>query len=140
MTPQNPQISPDGAYWWDGQAWRPMPAHGAPAPVEPGQPELTRPSWLPDEAQVPGAPSQTPAAAPSAVTTQDPIATASELPAPVAQMAAPEWMPQAGPSTSRNPVVVAGVAVSALVAVGGGLWAWEQSSNGRQSAAGEDTA
>src|SRR5437660_12911469 len=105
MTPQNPQISPDGAYWWDGQAWRPMPAHGAPAPFEPSQPELARPSWLPDEAQVPGAPSQTPAAAPSAVTTQDPIATASELPAPVAQMAPPPWMSQAPPSTTRTPIL-----------------------------------
>ena len=135
MTPQNPQISPDGAYWWDGQAWRPMPAHGAPAPFEPSQPELARPSWLPDEAQVPGAPSQTPAAAPSAVTTQDPIATASELPAPVAQMAPPQWMPQAPPSTSRTPVMVAAVAVIALMATGVGLWAWQQSANQNQTAA-----
>src|SRR5207237_664533 len=62
-------------------------------------------------------------------------ATASELPAPVAQMAPPQWMPQAQPSTSRTPVMVAAVAVIALMASGVGLWAWQQSANQSQTAA-----
>jgi hypothetical protein len=29
-----PQMSPDGAYWWDGRTWQPMPKLGAPAPFQ----------------------------------------------------------------------------------------------------------
>lgn len=42
-----PQMSPDGAYWWDGHAWQPMPVQSAPAA------ETPRPSWLPEGVSVP---------------------------------------------------------------------------------------
>jgi len=32
--PPAPQISPDGKFYWDGQAWQPMPTSG-PAPAPP---------------------------------------------------------------------------------------------------------
>src|SRR6266480_2676739 len=60
-TPQlaGPPISPDGHYWWDGQAWQPMPAAApAPAPAPPVAVEAP-PSWL-------AAPPQAAAPAPSA--------------------------------------------------------------------------
>jgi hypothetical protein len=58
-----PQISPDGNYWWDGQAWQLMPGRTAatpavatPAAATPA-PQSTadtpRPSWLPEEIAVP---------------------------------------------------------------------------------------
>jgi hypothetical protein len=58
-----PQISPDGNYWWDGQAWQLMPGLSAPAPslatpaaaTPAPQPatDTPRPSWLPEEIAVP---------------------------------------------------------------------------------------
>ena len=135
MTPQNPQISPDGAYWWDGQAWRPMPLSGTPAPVESQTPQMSRPSWLPEGAEAPGAQAQTSATSPAAVTTQDPIAPSSEFAPPSSQMAPPPWMPQTQPSTSRTTVMVAAVAAIALMATGAGVWVWQQSANQSQPAA-----
>ncbi len=47
-----PQISPDGNYWWDGQAWQLMPVPGA-APSAPPTTDTPRPSWLPEDVAVP---------------------------------------------------------------------------------------
>jgi hypothetical protein len=49
-----PQLSPDGNYWWDGQAWQLMPGRIAATPVAP-QPttDTPRPSWLPEDVPVP---------------------------------------------------------------------------------------
>src|SRR5260370_11805027 len=58
-----PQISPEGNYWWDGQAWRLMPGLTAAAPAvaiaaaatpapQPAT-DTPRPSWLPKEIAVP---------------------------------------------------------------------------------------
>jgi hypothetical protein len=49
-----PQISPDGAYWWDGKVWQPMPAPGA-ASSAPMAAQTPRPSWLPEGVDVPTA-------------------------------------------------------------------------------------
>jgi hypothetical protein len=133
MTPQNPQISPDGTYWWDGQAWRPMPLPETATPVQPSTPQMTRPSWLPDVLEAPATQSQAWATAPSAATTQDPIASSSESSTPDAQPPPPPWMAQAQPSTSRTAVMVAAVAAIALMVTGAGVWAWQQSSNASQS-------
>jgi hypothetical protein len=60
--PPPPQISPDGNYWWDGQAWQLMPGRVAatPAAATPVAPQPTpdtpRPSWLPEDIAVPGPP------------------------------------------------------------------------------------
>lgn len=49
-----PQLSPDGNYWWDGQAWQLMPGRIAATPVA-SQPttDVPRPTWLPEEIAVP---------------------------------------------------------------------------------------
>jgi hypothetical protein len=51
-----PQISPDGNYWWDGQAWQLMPGRVAAVPATAAAQataDTPRPSWLPDEVAVP---------------------------------------------------------------------------------------
>ena len=51
---QNPrQLSPDGNYWWDGQAWQLMPGRVAAAPAAQPATDTPRPSWLPEEIAVP---------------------------------------------------------------------------------------
>jgi hypothetical protein len=136
MTPQNPQISPDGAYWWDGQAWRPMPLPGVSAPpIEPPTPQTSRPSWLPDDVEIPGAQSHASAATPAAVTTQNPMAASSDLATPVSQMAPPPWVSQAPPSSTTRTVMVAAVAAIAVMVTGAGVWAWHQMSDQSQIAA-----
>src|ERR1700694_4682489 len=48
-----PQISPDGNYWWDGQAWQLMPGRVAAIPVAQPSTDTPRPSWLPEDVAVP---------------------------------------------------------------------------------------
>ena len=95
-----PQISPDGHYWWDGQAWRPMPdAAPAPAPAPPVTTEAP-PSWLaaPPQAAAPAAP--------------EPPAGVVEPSAP-----APVWAtPQ--PPASRTWIYMTGFMMIAIIAIG----------------------
>ncbi|HEX9094639.1 MAG TPA: hypothetical protein VF990_00910 [Candidatus Dormibacteraeota bacterium] len=56
--PPPPPLSPDGNYWWDGQAWQLMPGRIAatPAAATPAAQPTTgtpRPAWLPEEVPVP---------------------------------------------------------------------------------------
>ena len=50
--PATPPLSPDGNYWWDGQAWQPMHFPGAPAAVAPAPATqsvpaaVAQPTWL----------------------------------------------------------------------------------------------
>jgi len=48
-----PQLSPDGNYWWDGQAWQLMPGRTAAAPAAQPATDTPRPSWLPEDVAVP---------------------------------------------------------------------------------------
>jgi hypothetical protein len=48
-----PQLSPDGNYWWDGQAWQLMPGRVAATPVAQPITGTPPPSWLPAGAEVP---------------------------------------------------------------------------------------
>src|SRR5712692_2186639 len=48
-----PQLSPDGDYWWDGQAWQLMPGRVAAPPVAQPTAGTPPPSWLPEGAEVP---------------------------------------------------------------------------------------
>jgi len=48
-----PQLSPDGNYWWDGQAWQLMPGRVAATPVAQPTTGTPPPSWLPEGAEVP---------------------------------------------------------------------------------------
>ncbi len=43
--PSHAQRSPDGAYWWDGRTWRAVPAAAPAAPATPPQ-DQPPPSWL----------------------------------------------------------------------------------------------
>ena len=101
-------MSPDGAYWWDGQAWRPMPPPVAPS-ITPPESAAARPSWLPAEAVVPGPP---PA-----------VAAAPVAPAAVAESVAPPlWAAPAPANGNGRALTLAGVAALILVvALAGGL-------------------
>jgi hypothetical protein len=48
-----PQLSPDGNYWWDGQAWQLMPGRVAAAPAAQPTTDTPRPSWLSEDVAVP---------------------------------------------------------------------------------------
>ena len=102
-TPQlaGPPISPDGHYWWDGQAWQPMPAAApAPAPAPPVAVEAP-PSWL-------AAPPQAAAPAPSAAA----VVAYEPAPAPAA------WVtPQ--PPASRTWIYLSGFLMIAVIVIGG---------------------
>lgn len=129
MTGQTPQISPDGAYWWDGQAWRPMPLPNAPVQAAPPTPQTPRPSWLPEGVDIPGESGGTaiavsPVVAASGSSTQAPFAS------PLVGMAQAPWIAPARPSsTSRITVMVAAVAALALMAGGAGFWVLHQSNS-----------
>jgi len=103
-----PPISPDGHYWWDGQAWQPMPAAAAPAPVPaapaPGPaaaPADQPPSWLatPPAAAAPAPPE------PEAVYQQP---AAANLP----------WSAPAAPPT-RMWIYMTGLLLVVIIAIGG---------------------
>src|SRR4029077_5622045 len=51
--PPPPPLSPDGNYWWDGQAWQLMPGRTAAAPAAQPAADTPRPSWLPEDVAVP---------------------------------------------------------------------------------------
>ncbi len=107
-----PQLSPDGNYWWDGQAWQlvqraPAPAvpvavpTPAPAPAAPA-----RPDWLD---QAPAWLESPPAAAESPLP-----------PEPVAYEAAPAppWV-QPPKSASRPLMFITGALLIGVIAIGG---------------------
>jgi hypothetical protein len=120
MTGPTPPISPDGAYWWDGQAWQPMPiASQAVLLQQPAAPE--RPSWLAESAEVPEAPG----AAPPPVYSGTPVGTPwnGNVPSPAPGASGPAWMAPAPAATSRTWAILAiGVAL-VLIVVGGGAYA-----------------
>lgn len=130
MAAQTPQISPDGAYWWDGQAWRPMPLPNVSTPAAPPSQQTSRPSWLAEGVEVPGEPAQSP------VMPMPPVASVAESGGPVGfgeplgGTAPPPWMPQAPPSsTSRTTVMVAALGALVLMAGGVGFWVFHQSNS-----------
>jgi hypothetical protein len=111
--PGSPPISPDGHYWWDGQAWQPMPA-AAPAPAPAPAAVEAAPSWL----AAPPAASAAPA--PAAVAYQPQPAYEQQAyqaqydPAPAAWMA-PE------PPRSRTMTYVIALVLIGIVGAGGYL-------------------
>src|SRR5258707_3725190 len=48
-----PQVSPDGAYWWDGQAWQPRLLDSAATSAAQSVQEAAQPSWLPAGVELP---------------------------------------------------------------------------------------
>ncbi len=126
MTEPTGQISPDGAYWWDGQAWRPMPSPSVPISAGQSKPEAARPSWLPAGTDPPG---QLSASLTSA--TAEP-ASVSIAGAYSADVPAPTWMAPQPPRASRTPIILAAAAALVLMSGGVGVYAITQSL-GRQS-------
>jgi hypothetical protein len=130
MAAQTPQISPDGAYWWDGQAWRPMPMPNATVPAAAPSPQTSRPSWLPEGVLVPGEPAPSPVMPTSSVGTVADSAEYATYGAPINGTSSPPWMPHAPPSsTSRTTVMVAAITALVLMAGGVGLWVFHQSNS-----------
>jgi hypothetical protein len=104
-----PLLSPDGAYWWDGQQWQPMPPGAAAAPVAQRVPAEARPSWLPQEVEVPQPPE------PPGLPLIPPTATGASFGAPPGP-----WEPQPQPvDTSRS--ITRTVLVWVGLALSGGL-------------------
>jgi hypothetical protein len=115
MAPPNPVISPDGAYYWDGQAWKPMPQAAPAAPSAPPQSEADRPSWLPAaDARATPAAFASPPSAPTYVTTE----VAASPPSPPAT---PLWVTPApaGSDTRFMVMAAAGVILVLLVGIAG---------------------
>src|SRR5712691_5063478 len=48
-----PQVSPDGAHWWDGQAWQPTLLDSAATSATQSVQEAAQPSWLPAGVELP---------------------------------------------------------------------------------------
>jgi len=105
MGPPNPILSPDGAYFWDGQAWRPMPPPVTTAPAPPLPAQVDRPSWLPAEQPLPGAP--------AAVAPPPPEQYVPPYPQP-----APLWAPPAPASNGSRMMVMAAAGVILLLLLG----------------------
>ncbi len=111
MAPPNAVVSPDGAYFWDGQGWRPVTAPQTPPAA---QPQADRPSWLPAETLPP--PVMASAVVPPVA--EQPSASAY-FPPTAAE--APLWQSPAPPkSDSRTMLMLAaGVILVLLVGVAG---------------------
>ena len=90
-----PPISTDGAYWWDGQAWQPMPFPGAVTAIEQSTTDTPRPSWLPEGAELPD-----PASPPGLQLIESPAA----IGAPYAAISAPVWAPPTQRPSSRRSI------------------------------------
>lgn len=99
-----PPISPDGHYWWDGQAWQPIAQPAAPAPAAEAPP-----SWLAvqPQAQAPGPQVQAPV--PPEPVYQQP---AYEQP----PAGAPAWATPAPPS-NRFWIYLTGLLLIVVIAV-----------------------
>ena len=103
-----PPISPDGHYWWDGQAWQPIPQAAAPvqaAAPAPAAPE--QPSWLAV---------QPPPQATQAAVSYEPVYQQPAYEQPPA--GAPAWANPAPPS-NRFWIYATGLLLIAVIAVGG---------------------
>ncbi len=116
-----PQLSPDGNYWWDGQAWQLMPGRIAAIPAAiaaatPAAPQPTaatpRPTWLPEDIAVP-----VPAAPPDLPFVPQPVV-AGAVPGPAVY--APAWANDPPPPPEPISIPKKIVCWAGLV-LGGGL-------------------
>ncbi len=109
--PGPPQMSPDGAYWWDGQKWQPMPGRAVPPPVPtPAAQQDARPSWLADTAPRP----------------DDVVVPPDDTP--------PLWAQPVKPSPIRTvSMVAAGVAIAVMLGWAG-TTLWEQNLDNQRAA------
>src|SRR5258706_9114854 len=127
-----PQVSPDGAYWWDGQAGRPTVLDHAAASAAPPAQEAAKPSWLPAGVELPS-PSDPPDAplmpavfgapdssvfTPAAIGSPDgSVFTPAVIGGPVSAVFTPAWAgqidtPDASLSNGKKIMVWAGLVLS----------------------------
>jgi hypothetical protein len=123
-------ISPDGAFWWDGQSWQPIPHEGPIPPpgvhvVEPAavpwatpastavaktRPPYSTTSWLPDDTDIPAA-----APARKALKRYDTVPPGSTVP--------PIWRAKKRRVRVTRVLSTVAIVVLVLLAVGSGAWA-----------------
>src|SRR5713226_5332826 len=100
-----PQVSPDGAYWWDGQAWQPTLLDSAATSAAQSVQEAAQPSWLPAGVELPS-PSDPPDAPlmPAAIAAPDgSVFTPAVIGAPVSAVFTPAWAGETdAPDTSLS--------------------------------------
>src|SRR5712691_9146653 len=117
-----PQVSPDGAYWWDGQAWQPTVLDSAATSA--AQP--SQPSWLPVGVELPS-PSDPPDAplAPAVIDAPDgSVFTPAVIGAPVSAVFTPAWAgetdtPDASLSNGQKIMVWAGLVLGGGILIPG---------------------
>ena len=118
---QGPQLSPDGHWWWDGQAWQPVQVPASPVPVPAvvptpapmpapaPEPSAQKPEWLDQPpswlATPPGVAAAEPAAPPEAAYMPEPV---------------PAWQ-QPPPRSAGRPLFYVAAALLIAVLAGGGF-------------------
>jgi len=116
-----PQVSPDGAYWWDGQAWQPTVLDGG-ATIGQPEPDGARPSWLPEGVELPG-PTDPPDApfTPAMIAAPDgSVFTPAVIGAPAGAVFTPAWAGETdAPDTSLS--IGKKILVWAGLVLGGGM-------------------
>jgi hypothetical protein len=109
-----PQLSPDGAYWWDGQAWQPTASESAAVPIAQIESGAPRPSWLPQGVELPS-PSDPPDAPlmPAEIGSPDgSVFTPAVIGAPASAVFTPAW---AGESDAPDPSLSTGTKIGVWV-------------------------
>src|SRR5713226_3423887 len=116
-----PQVSPDGAYWWDGQAWQATVLDSGPTSAAPPVQEAAKPSWLPAGVELPS-PSDPPDAPliPAVIGAPDGSVFTPAAIGPVGSVFTPAWAgetdtPDASLSNGKKIMVWAGLVL------GGGI-------------------
>src|SRR5713101_7645474 len=129
-----PQVSPDGAYWWDGQAWQATVLDSGATSAAPPVQEAAKPSWLPAGVELPS-PSDPPDAplmpavigapdgsmfTPAAIGPDGSVFTPAVIGAPVSAVFTPAWAgetdtPDASLSNGKKIMLWAGLVL------GGGI-------------------
>ena len=116
-----PQVSPDGAYWWDGQAWQPTAIDARPPIAQPVA-EAARPSWLPVGVELPNPsdPLDAPLTPAAIVAPDGSIFTPAVIGAPAGAVFTPAW---AGETDAPDPSLSNGkiILIWAGLVLGGGI-------------------
>ncbi len=117
-----PQVSPDGAYWWDGQAWQPTLLDSSATSVAQPVHEPARPSWLPVGVELPSPSDALDAPlTPGAIAAPDgSVFTPAVIGAPAGAVFTPAWAGETdAPDTSLS--ITKKVLVWAGAILGGGI-------------------
>ena len=116
-----PQVSPDGAYWWDGQAWQPT-AIDARATIAQPVVEVARPSWLPVGVELPNPsdPLDAPLTPAAIVAPDGSIFTPAVIGAPAGAVFTPAWAGETD-APDRSLSITTKILVWAGLVLGGGI-------------------